>query len=278
MLNCLTFFWRKGSMRNSITIIVFAALVACSAPVQAQSARQLLLEGKEVLTDGANHDDQDKLLEARALFEQAVNDDSLAIFAHYYAASAASELANILAELDDSDYNRKILEYVNYAIDHLEAATDQDEVFAEGWLMLSAAYGQKMTVRPLQAVSLGRKFNRAMSRAREIAPDSPRVVLLKAITDYNLPRIVGGNKDRALDGLYRAARLFEEEVVEDPVLPSWGHEDTYARLGIVFMDRGDLEEARTAFERALEINPEFGWVQHTLLPSLEEMETASAEK
>lgn len=264
-------------MRNSITIIVFAALVAWCVPVQAQSARQILIDGKQVLTDGANHDDQEILLEARALFEQVVHDDSLAIFAHYYAASAASELANILYEMDDSDHNRQILEYVNYAIDHLEAATDQDESFAEGWLMLSAVYGQKMTVRPFQAVSLARKFNRAMSRAQELAPDSPRVVLLRAITDYNLPRIVGGNKDRALEGLYRAARLFEEEVVEDPVLPSWGHEDAYARLGIVFMDRDNLEEARTAFERALEINPEFGWVKHTLLPSLEEMETASAE-
>ena len=262
-------------MRNSITIIVFAALVAWCVPVQAQSTRQLLLEGKEMLADGANHDDQDKLLKVRALFEQAIDDDSLAIFAHYYAASAASELANILHALDDSDHNRKILEYVNYAIDHLEAATERDETFAEGWLMLSAVYGQKMTVRPLQAVTLGRKFNRAMSRARELAPDNPRVVLLRAITAYNLPRIVGGNKERALEGLYRAARLFEEEVVEDPVLPSWGHEDVYARLGIVFMDRGNLEEARTAFERALEINPEFGWVKHTLLPSLEEMETAS---
>ena len=265
-------------MRNSITIIVFAVLFACSVPVQAQSARQILLEGKQIMTDGANHDDRDKLLEARALFEQVVHDDSLAIFAHYYAASVASELANILVEMDGSDHKSEILEYANYAIEHLEAATDRDEAFAEGWLMLSAAYGQKMTVRPLNAVSLGRKFNRAMSRARELAPDNPRVVLLRAITAYNLPRIVGGNKERALDGLYRAARLFEEEEVEDPVLPSWGHEDTYARLGIVFMDQGNLEEARKAFERALEINPEFGWVKHTLLPSLEEMEAAAAGK
>lgn len=232
-----------------------------------------MLEGKEMLADGANHDDQDKLLKVRALFEQALHDDSLAIFAHYYAASAASELANILYEMDGSDHNRQILEYVNYAIDHLEAATDRDESFAEGWLMLSAAYGQKMQARPLRAVTLARKFNRAMSRAQELAPDNPRVVLLKAITDYNLPRIVGGNKDRALEDMYRAARLFQEEVVEDPVLPSWGHEDTYARIGIVYMDRGNLEEARTAFERALEINPDFGWVKHTLLPALEEMET-----
>ena len=43
------------------------------------------------------------------------------------------------------------------------------------------------------------------------------------------------------------------------------------------MDQGDLAQARTSFERALEINPEFGWVKRTLIPSLEELESASAE-
>lgn len=268
--------WNKVSMRNSV-IIALAALLALGAPVQAQSAREQLLDGKEMLEDAANQDDQDKLLEVRALFEQAINDDSLAILGHYYAASAASELANILWELDDSTHRRKVLEYVNYAIDHLKAATDRDEAFAEGWVMLAAAYGQKMTVRPLSAVFLGPRFSKAMSRARNIEPANPRVVLLKAITDYNLPGIVGGSKRRAVEGLHRATRLFADQVVADPILPSWGHDQAYARLGIAFMDQGDLESARTSFERALEINPDFGWVKHTLLPSLEELEAASVE-
>lgn len=263
-------------MRNSV-IIAFAAFLAIGVPVQAQSARELLLDGKEMLTDGSDHDDQDKLLAARALFEQAADDDSLAIFAHYYAASAASELANILMELDDPADRRKILEYVNYAIDHLKAATDRDEAFAEGWVMLSAVYGQKMAARPLSAVFLGPRFSGAMSKARKIAPDNPRVVLLKAIMDYNLPGIVGGSKRRAVEELHRAVRLFADEVVADPIMPSWGHAETYARLGVGFMDQGDLEGARTSFERALEINPQFGWVKRTLLPSLEELEAASAE-
>ena len=263
-------------MRNSVAI-AFTALIVLGVPVQAQSTKVMLLEGKEILAYGANHSDQDKLLESRTIFEQVADDDSLAVFAHYYAASASSELANILAELKESGRRRKILEYVENAIGHLEAATAQDDSFAEGWLMLSAAYAQKITVKPLQAVGLGRKFNRAMSRAQELEPDNPRVVLLKAITDYNLPRIVGGNKGRAVEGLNRAASLFAEEVVEDPLLPSWGHDQAYARLGIAYMDQGDLAQARTSFERALEINPEFGWVKRTLIPSLEELESASAE-
>ena len=262
-------------MRNPVVFAV-VILVTFGASVQAQSNREILLEGKEMLQVGANHSDLDKLLRARTLFEQIVDDDSLAIFAHYYAASAASEMANILAELDDSAHQPKILDYTQYAIDHIQAAIDWDETFAEGWLMLSATYGFKITVKPLSGVTLSRKFSRAMSRARDLAPDNPRVVLMKAITDYNLPRIVGGDKDRAVDGLRRAARLFAEEIVEDPLLPSWGHDQTYARLGIAFMDRGNLEEARMSFERALEINPDFGWVKRMLLPSLEELEAASA--
>ena len=263
-------------MRNPVSIIALLAFLLCAASVQAQSAREQLLEGKALLTEGANYADQDQLLAARTLFEQAFTDDSLAIFARYYAAMASTALVNILTDMEESNQKRTIMEHVDYAIDHLETTTLQDESFAEGWLLLSAAYGQKMEARPLRAVALSRKFNRAMSRARELEPDNPRVVLLRAITDYNLPRIVGGNKDRGLEGLYRAARLFEEEVVEDPVLPSWGRDDTYARIGIVFMDRDNLEEARTAFERALEINPEFGWVKNTLLPTLEAMEAEAA--
>ena len=242
------------------TLAVAALFVIC-ASVQAQPSRELLLEGKELLTDGSNHDDKDKLLEAPPLFEQALGTDSLSKFARYYAASAASSLANRLLEKEELVRKRTIVEHINYAIDQLKTALDQDEGFADGWVMLAGVYGQKMTVRPLQAVSLGPKFSRAMSRARELEPNNPRVVLMKAITDYNLPRIVGGNKERAVDDLQRTAGLFAEEVVTDPLLPSWGHDETYARLGIAYLDQGDLKAARASFERALEINPEFGWVK-----------------
>ena len=160
-----------------------------------------------------------------------------------YAASAASSLVNRLLEKDDLARKRTIVEHINYAIDQLRAALDQDEGFADGWVMLAGVYGQKMTVRPLQAVTLGPKFSRAMSRAREVEPNNPRVVLMKATTDYNLPRIVGGNKERAVDDLQRTAGLFAEEVITDPIFASWGHDETYARLGIAYLDQGNLKAA-----------------------------------
>ena len=256
--------------------LALALLLAGTAPLTAQSSRDLLLEAKDILEEGANFDSEEILLQARAAFERLTGDEDLAMLAHYYAASAASELANILDESGQSGVRRAILGHVDYAIEHFEAAVALDSTFAEGWLLLSASYAQKITVKPLNAVGLGRRFSRAMNRAEELEPDNPRVVLLRAITDYNLPRIVGGNKNRAVNGLLRAAKLYRNENVTDPALPSWGHDQTYARLGIAYMDRGDFDEAREAFDEALSLNPDYQWISRTLLPSLDEAEAEAA--
>ncbi|MXW82262.1 MAG: tetratricopeptide repeat protein, partial [Rhodothermaceae bacterium] len=61
--------------------------------------------------------------------------------------------------------------------------------------------------------------------------------------------------------------------VEDSLMPSWGHAHAHMRLGIAYMDQRELEKARSSFEQALEINPDFGWVKDELIPSLEELES-----
>ena len=42
------------------------------------------------------------------------------------------------------------------------------------------------------------------------------------------------------------------------------------------MDQGQLHKAREAFEKALEVDPDFGWVKYALLPSLEAKEAAES--
>ncbi len=254
-------------------VTTLLALLTFNLPVQAQTTRELVLQGKDLLTDGTNHRDIDKLLEARAIFEQIPEDDSLSILAHYYAASIASDIANILTDRGESGKRREIRAYINYSIDNLETTVEMDDTFAEGWGLLSTSYAHKISVSPLNAIGLGRKYNRTMSKAIELEPDNPRIILLKAIMDYNLPGIVGGDKERAMEAFNRAASIFFEEILEDPLMPSWGHEHAHARIGITYMDRGELEKARSSFERALEINPDFGWVLNELIPSLEELES-----
>ncbi|MYI84667.1 MAG: tetratricopeptide repeat protein [Rhodothermaceae bacterium] len=260
---------KKHIMRYALII----TLLAFSLPVQAQTARELLLQGRELLDDGTNRRDIDALLEARTIFEQVTDDDSLAMLAYYYAASASSDIATILTDRGASGKRQEIRMHINYSIENYEASVEIDETFAEGWALLSTSYAHKISVSPLRAVGLARKYNWAMSIALELEPDNPRIVLLKGIMDYNIPRIAGGNKERGIEGLERAIDIFSEERAEDPLMPSWGHAHAHMRLGIAYMDQRELEKARSSFEQALEINPDFGWVKDELIPSLEELES-----
>ncbi len=242
---------------------------------QAQSNEERLLQGLALLDKGSNNRDFDKVLEARGMLEQITEDDRLAVWAHYYIGSASGALANMITEGREPERKRELIDYINSAIQHLETAIELDPSLVDGWNLLSSSYLHKVSVRPLKSIGLTRKYRRARAKALELDPKNPRVILMGGIFDYNLPGIMGGDKERAEDAFKEAARILAEEVIDHPFIPSWGHDEVYVRLGIVYMDRGDLVDARNAFERALEITPEFGWVSNDLLPALEKLEAAA---
>ena len=66
-----------------------------------------------------------------------------------------------------------------------------------------------------------------------------------------------------------ALELFAKEEIRDPFQPSWGYDEAYAQLGIMRQDAGDIEGAREAFVKALEVNPNNDWVKSQLLPGLD---------
>lgn len=262
-------------MQRATQFLIFATILSATS-VRAQPVDSLLLQAKQMLREGEMEGSSDKMLLARVTFERATANDSVATLAHYYAAYAARQLVSLLMSNNSDTPSRELLFHIDYAIQHLEAATQRDPSFAEGLALLASVYGRKIDLRPVAGMTLGPKSNRAQKAAQELAPDNPRVVLLKAVSDHNTPRMWGGNKKRAIEGLHRATELFQKEAVSDPLQPSWGHSAVYAWLGIVYMDENKLPEARRALENALIINPEFGWVKYGLMPALDRREGVSS--
>lgn len=259
------------------TQLVFFALLLVTSPAIAQPADSLVLQAKQLLKEGELEGSVDKMLLARVTFERAASDDSLSTLAHYYAAYAAHQVIGQLLGDNPDTPKRELLVHIDYAIAHLDEATQRNPSFAEAWALLASLYGRKISLRPLQGMSLGPKSNRAMKTAQKLAPTSPRVVLLEAVGDFNTPRMWGGNKKRAIRGFQKAAELFQEEVISDPLQPSWGRSAVYAWMGIAYMEAGDLPKAREALQKALSIDPEFGWVKYELMPSLEQLEGAASK-
>ena len=162
----------------------------------------LIRKGKTVLEDGVNRGSIDSLKQARALFKQATSGTEHRALAHYYAALADYRLANQLPD-DAEDQKEPVLKD---AIDHLKTATDLDPTLADAWALLSGCYGQRMGLDPMRGMSLGPKANDAMSKAKDLAPENPRVWIIDGTSDFFAPSMFGGDKERALRR--EAVRLF----------------------------------------------------------------------
>ncbi|MFC1530340.1 hypothetical protein ACFL6R_06460 [Gemmatimonadota bacterium] len=223
-----------------------------------------LQNGLALLERGVNILEVDPIMEAAGIFDRISEAGDVRRVARYYHALAEYRMANILIETGRRDAVRML----NSAIERLEGLSEDHPDWAESLALLAGCYGQKISLRPLQAITLGSKFNAAMDRAEELAPDNPRVVLFRAIGRLNAPGAFGGDREAAMTGFRRADMLFSKQPVAGGDEPVWGHEDTLAWMGIAWRDAGETEEARQAFTRVLALNPEYGWVKDILLPGL----------
>ena len=246
-------------------LLSLAFILSITYPTLAQSADSLIISGKQMLQVGENAGDLDAMYAARATFERALADTSLAAWGHYYIALADYRIAGLL----EGESKDQASEHLKVAVEHLKKATEIDPQAAEAYALLSSAYGLQIGLSPMKTMLLGPRVGKASQKAKQLAPDNPRVVLSAAISDFNTPKMFGGSKEKGLQGFQRAAELFAQEEPTDPIRPVWGHREAYAWLGIAYQGQGELESARAAFEKALEIDPDFGWVKYWLLPELE---------
>ena len=253
-------------------LLSLVCIVSVAYPILAQSADSLIISGRQMLQAGENANDLDAMYAARATFERALADTGLSAWGHYYIALADYRIAGLLGEKNKDQAS----EHLKVAVEHLEKATEIDPQAAEAYALLSSAYGLQIGLSPMKSMLLGPRVGKASQKAEQLAPDNPRVVLSAAISDFNTPKMFGGSKEKGLQGFQRAAELFAQEEPTDPIQPVWGHREAYAWLGIAYQDRGELESARTAFEKALEIDPDFGWVKYGLLPELEKANSSDA--
>ena len=253
-------------------LLSLAFIFSITYPSLAQSGDSLIVSGKQMLQAGENAGDLDAMYVARATFERTLADTGLVAWGHYYIALADYRIAGLL----EGESKDQASEHLNAAVEHLKKATELDPQAAEAYSLLSSVYGWQIGLSPMKSMLLGPRVGKAAQKAKQLAPDNPRVVLSAAISDFNTPEMFGGSKEKGLQGFQRAAELFAQEEPTDPIQPAWGHREAYAWLGIAYQNRGELESARAAFEKALEIDPDFGWVKYWLLPGLEKANSPDA--
>lgn len=259
--------WERGLARATMHLLIGVTSVLCFAPAAnaqeltgatrwADSAR-LEIEAANLMADTA------RFAAVRVLLERAMTaypDDALLL--HYKGYALYRE-----ATVRMGRWSQDVGELLRESQDALEASAAGAEM-PETFALLASVLGQRIGSNPIRAMTLGPRSGSMIDRAVELGPDNPRVWLLRGMGAIFTPGMFGGGLDRAQEYLERAASLFIEDSPAPP-LPAWGEDEAYAWLGQVHARAGRESEARAAYMKALEIEPENGWVRHELLPALD---------
>jgi tetratricopeptide (TPR) repeat protein len=164
------------------------------------------------------------------------------------------------------DDRMKMLREAEEALRSSIAAKPDD---AEAHALMASVLGRMIGFQPGLGASLGPRAAEAHRTAQRLdGGRSPRLPLLRGIRAFVVPAEFGGSIEQAEAELRTAERLFAEEPPGAP-WPNWGRLDTLAWLGQVRARRGDVDGARALYRRALDMAPDYAFVQKGLLPALD---------
>ncbi len=207
--------------------------------------------------------DTARLAAVRVMLERALtafpND---ALLLHYHGYAIYRDLT-----LRMGRWRQDVGELLDEAQRSLEASIDAEPT-PESLALLASVLGQKIGSSAIRGMTLGPRSGILMGRAVQMAPSNPRVWLMRGIGAKFTPKLFGGGLERAEEHLERAATLFEHDAPPPP-LPAWGRGEVWTWLGQVYAQAGREEEARTAYMKALKLEPTNGWVRDVLLPALD---------
>jgi tetratricopeptide (TPR) repeat protein len=237
---------------------------------QTSAMDSLFFEARESMYEATNAWTEEDLQNARAKFERLLNVAPYPCYIHYYIAYADYNLAHFYHSGKNDEMLSRALDD---GISHLEKAMELKTDFADAAALLSALLGEKISVSPWKAMILGMQSGSAMKKAVEIEPGNPRIYYLDGAGAYFTPKLFGGGKDKARTALTKAAQLFREYKSPSALLPDWGERETWAWLGVIAADADSLDLAKTYYEKALSVDPEYNWVKYRLLPGLEKRTT-----
>ena len=134
----------RWTHRLVAALLVIGFLATGGEDVRAQPVDSLIVTGKRLVDAGFDAGSVDSLTRAASLFERATRGDRHTALAHYYAGFAHKRIAEMAGEDDDS----RVLKHLDASINHLEAAVEADDGFAEAHALLASAYGQKIGKKP----------------------------------------------------------------------------------------------------------------------------------
>ena len=252
-------------MKRFAIPLLAALVVSFTAGRSAAFDAAELVAAKRAVQEGINAGDAGALVAARSRLAALSAAEPGSALLHYWVGMASWRAMPMVQRKDKDEAKRIGLD----GLAHLDRAIALDPKFAEAYAMKGGLQGMLIGIGGGSPMTLGPQADANLARAEVLAPANPRVALLDGVGILHKPGIFGGGAKKALVRLGEAQAMFAKEATPDPTMPDWGRDDVHTWTGRALADQKKWAEARDAYRRALEVNPENGWVRNQLLPAVE---------
>jgi hypothetical protein len=193
----------------------------------------------------------------RHLAESLASDESHDKLHGYYAGLTDWRLALLGARANPALPASSPAKLSQQCVSQVDTALAVQADFADALALRAACLAAPLEASGAHAPFALHRARKDLDRALQLAAANPRVLLVDAMSDYELSGEKGGNKERALAKLRQAVAAFEAERTGAEPLPGWGAAEAWFLLARDLFDHGDPVGARDALEHALLIAPEF---------------------
>ncbi|MEM9595794.1 MAG: PQQ-binding-like beta-propeller repeat protein [Acidobacteriota bacterium] len=237
-------------------------------PTSSTPAPAEFLEAVAAVQNAARRGDADGLRGASVAFNRWRDDRTLAPWAHYYQGFASWRLLPLVPAGER-------LALVDGAVESLSRALELDARHADSHSLLSDLYSAYYRLAPQRAAVIGTLGDEHLERARELAPENPRVLALWALDLATSPPQYGGDPELALETFERAVETLDKALPgpgsASPTSPSptWGAALARGWQARVLLKLDRRDDAESVLRRALDVAPDFS-MGTRLLKTLEE--------
>jgi tetratricopeptide (TPR) repeat protein len=169
--------------------------------------------------------------------------------AQYRLALAASYSAEVATELRDKNAIKNLAQT---GIDAAEKAVSLKPDSSEHQRILGTLCGQIISGNSLSAIKYGKCALDAVNKAIELDPRSSVNYVSHGVGNYYLPPAFGGGIDLAIKDFRKAIDLDAK------------NSDAWLWLGIALRRSNQVDEARKAIAKSLELNPDRMWAKQQL--------------
>ena len=168
-----------------------------------------------------------------------------------------------LGKRNEEEFER----YIDQAKENVETLLQINPEHAETHALKAGLLSLEMGFNPRKGMFLGPESGQHIEKAIAYDQTEPTGWMQKGGSKLHTPAMFGGSVEESITCYKEAVRLFEKDSAIWK--NNWLYINTLAWLGMAYKENENYEKALETYNKALAIEPEFGWVEHNLKKTLE---------